>query len=76
MAGRTLGVVSTLALGAVVFVHFDQKRDKKRMHAGVIRDMERDAIRNAQMASEAANIANKDCELCDLSTKRIRKPTD
>ncbi|KXT03004.1 hypothetical protein AC578_704 [Pseudocercospora eumusae] len=45
LAGTTLG-----AIGIVVFVHRQQKLDQALMHAGVIRDMEQQRIKQERLA--------------------------
>ncbi|KAI9888538.1 MAG: hypothetical protein M1814_006838 [Vezdaea aestivalis] len=45
LAGTTLG-----AVGIVVFVHYAQRADKAAMHAGVVRDMERQKLKKERQA--------------------------
>jgi PET assembly of cytochrome c oxidase, mitochondrial len=41
-AGMVLAGITATTIGVIVFVHFDQKWDKQRMYAGVLRDIERE----------------------------------
>ncbi|KAK8029932.1 hypothetical protein PG993_011223 [Apiospora rasikravindrae] len=41
----TLAGTSLLALGTVVFVHFQQQFEKDAMHQGVVRDMEQQRVK-------------------------------
>ncbi|KAI9735421.1 MAG: hypothetical protein M1818_006427 [Claussenomyces sp. TS43310] len=46
----TLTGCSLLAVGTVVFVHFQQHAEKAAMHAGVIRDVEQQRIKKERQA--------------------------
>ncbi|PHH59847.1 hypothetical protein CDD81_2454 [Ophiocordyceps australis] len=41
----TLGITSLLAVSTIVFVHVQQRLEKSAMHEGVIRDMERQRVK-------------------------------
>ncbi|KAG5176679.1 hypothetical protein JKP88DRAFT_227687 [Tribonema minus] len=42
-----LASVSALTAGVIAFVHYNQKWQKERMYAGVLRDIERENARKA-----------------------------
>ncbi|KAI9758704.1 MAG: hypothetical protein M4579_002879 [Chaenotheca gracillima] len=46
----TLAGTSAMAVGIVIFVHYGQKADQAAMHAGVVRDMERQQQKRERQA--------------------------
>lgn len=75
-AYAVLGVVSTLAVGAMAYAHIAQRQQKARMHQGVLRDIEREKAEAAAAAATAAGTGGVECVngVCDLSATRFRDP--
>ncbi|KAI9855478.1 MAG: hypothetical protein M1824_006074 [Vezdaea acicularis] len=49
-AKLTLAGTSAMAAGIVIFVHYAQRAEKAAMHAGVIRDMEQQKMKQERQA--------------------------
>ena len=52
-AAKAFGTVTFLALGAIVYSHYSQVRDKNVMRAGVERDKERLRMKRKQQKEES-----------------------
>ena len=46
------GVICTVAVGAVIFVHNDQKEEMRRLHQGVVKDAVRMKWRRSEIEKE------------------------
>ncbi|MCJ1299465.1 hypothetical protein MMC08_002257 [Hypocenomyce scalaris] len=49
-AKLTLAGTSLMAAGIVVFVHYSQQAEKAAMHAGVLRDIEQQRVKQERLA--------------------------
>ena len=47
-----LGLVTSLTVGCIGFVHREQNLDRERMYQGVLRDIEREKAREARVGSK------------------------
>lgn len=73
-AYATLVAAAGLAAGTIALVHARQRSERDRMHAGVLRDIAREAHEAAQAA--ALVVADSACPsgVCDLAETRFRDP--
>ncbi len=80
---RALGVLGLACAGsaaAAYYAHWQQRSEKARMHAGVLRDLAREeaektaASQTLQGVLPAAEVPPCEGDVCSLSVKRTRGP--
>ena len=64
-----LGAMSVFAIGATAYAHIAQVQQRARMHAGVLRDLERE-----EADAKAAKAAACEGDVCNYAATRFRDP--